>query len=435
MLRILAWGLALSAAGLAHGEVFELMIGVDAGHYPGMNRDVTATPGPCCTTSVPDGDRLAGNLPLGDAVVFLGNGTPLFAPNEFGSLSFMYRRGSVPSFGSQFPLQGIDFLGGPLLDLDGDAGNGARSLIPVSGQTAVTLPQQSRIGLSFDLPGGVVTLDEFDATGTNEGGPGIPAGIATTVNTLAGTLPDGSATGPINPDWDTRQGTVTAFTGSNGLLAGVYRIEGLGYEFWQDTLLASSATAADLGTFQFLGSFRGWWVQRDAVTGEFPTLTGAGLGDTLWPLVDTTGLGVVIDTANNLAGTSAFIAAGYPNDDFTVPGNGGGSSTALGPYFDAVVIPRVHPLSDGFIYLESAGFGTNNSGDPIYLDTVSYDAVIIAQSAPRTDLRDFAAFQGCFTGPGPAGLTGDCENYDLDSDSDVDTDDLAGLTAILRGPV
>jgi hypothetical protein len=32
-------------------------------------------------------------------------------------------------------------------------------------------------------------------------------------------------------------------------------------------------------------------------------------------------------------------------------------------------------------------------------------------------------------------LTGDCENYDLDSDSDVDTDDLAGLTAILRGPV
>ena len=31
-----------------------------------------------------------------------------------------------------------------------------------------------------------------------------------------------------------------------------------------------------------------------------------------------------------------------------------------------------------FVYLESAGFGINNSSDPVFTDTVGYDAVIIA---------------------------------------------------------
>ena len=98
----------------------------------------------------------------------------------------------------------------------------------------------------------------------------------------------------------------------------------------------------------------------------------------------------------------ATITSGFPGDDFTAPGNGGLALAQfggdLGGYFDQVVAPRIHGLSERFVYLEAAGFGINNSADPIYLDTVAYDVVIVAESAPVADLADFAAFQTCFTG-------------------------------------
>ena len=40
----------------------------------------------------------------------------------------------------------------------------------------------------------------------------------------------------------------------------------------------------------------------------------------------------------------------------------------------------------------------NNSGDPLYIDSVSYDVLFLAQRAPRLDLGNFAVFQRCFTG-------------------------------------
>ena len=46
------------------------------------------------------------------------------------------------------------------------------------------------------------------------------------------------------------------------------------------------------------------------------------------------------------------------------------------------MLPLVDPLSQRIVYLESAGFGMNNSFDPIFGDTTGYDAVLIAQSAP-----------------------------------------------------
>jgi len=437
----------------AVGEEYHLIIGVDAGLWPGEERDVAPVPGPCCESTLYDGDRLAGNLPAGPTVVFQGSGTPMYDPNEFGSLSFTFRRGSVPFFNNLYPLQGVDFLGGPLLDLDGDLENGARSLVPVSGETAVAIPDSSSfIDLLIDIAGGEVTLVNFDATGTNEGGPGISAQTATTLTLLAGMSTNGVPGDPINEEVDTRVGVLTAFTGASTTLTGVYRIEEFGFEFWQDTLLSTSASADTLGTFQFLGAFRGWLVKRDPQTRQFPSLTGEGLGSALWPMVDTSGIGQTFNTANGLAGGSATIRSGIttgspPNqteDDFTAPGNGGTGPTALGSYLDDVVVPQVDALSDSFVYLEAAGFGINNSGDPIFNDTASYDLLVIAQQAPvvdgdydgddDADLHDFADFQACFSGGEvmPAGVG--CEVFDFDLDNHVDLADYEEFAGKLTGP-
>ena len=159
-LVVLLAAVAFCANGSAADE-FQLMVGVDPGLWPDQGRFVEPQQCgfPSCAGELFDGDRLAGNLPAGPPVTFQGVGTPLFDPNEFGSLSFTFRRGSVPVSGSQFPLQGIDFLGGPLLDLDGDLNNGSRSLVPVSGQTPVVIPDSaSLIDLAFDFGGGMVKI-------------------------------------------------------------------------------------------------------------------------------------------------------------------------------------------------------------------------------------------------------------------------------------
>jgi hypothetical protein len=284
---------------------------------------------------------------------------------------------------SKLPLQGIEFLGGPLLDLDGDLTDGQRSLIPVEGQQPVIIPDSdSYIDLACDLAAGTVTLNFLDATGNNEGGPSIPAGTATILVTLAGTSETAEPGDPINPAVDTRTGTLTAFGGSGGTLTGVWRITDLGYEFWEDSIDPGTSTAGVLGSMQFLGRLGGWLVLRDAVSGQFPTLASQGLGTTLWPKVDTSALGQTFQTAHGLFGGSATISAGPPQDQFTAAGNGGLPLTDfggdLGAYLDGVVVPRVPAAAGRLVYLESAGFGINNSFDPVFLDTISYDAVLIA---------------------------------------------------------
>ncbi|MFQ5490950.1 MAG: hypothetical protein ACE5GE_09540 [Phycisphaerae bacterium] len=417
--------------------------------WPSVARSVIPQAG-CCAADVFDGDRLMGTLPLGPVIQFVGTGTPLFDPNAFGALSFTLRRGSVSAPGVQIPILGIDFLGGPLLDLDGDLNNPDRSLVPVLNQTPVTIPgTSSLVDLTLDTAGGVVTLNNFDATGTSEGGQQIPAGTATTVNIISGTLNDATVTGAvINPGVDTRSGSLLSFAGTGGTVNGVFRIDNLGYELWQDTALANSATADTLGTFQFLGFLRGWYIERDPNTGQFPTLGGQGLGGTLWPLVDTSQIGQTFVTANGLATGSATILTGFPADDFTVAGNGGLAMTDLGgdlgAYFDNVVVPLIHPLSDSFVYLESAGFGINNSADPVFLDTVGYDLVLVAQQAPivdgdadnsgTVDLFDSAELQNCFTGQGPAGLAVECLVFDFDFDDDNDLLDHAEFVTRMAGP-
>jgi hypothetical protein len=120
-------------------DVFELVTGVAPGTSPGAPRSVNPSSFP--TGGVPgsfrDGQRLGGT-PSAAATAFGGVGTPFFNPNQFGSLSFMYRRGSVPipagpGVTLQAPVMAIDYLGGPQLDLDGDLNNGSRSLTPRSG--------------------------------------------------------------------------------------------------------------------------------------------------------------------------------------------------------------------------------------------------------------------------------------------------------------
>lgn len=391
-LTIIPAGLLLSSPALA--DQFELLTGVNVRNYPGPARVVVPVPGPGVPGTFSDGDRLAGTPEDGLVVLFQGLGTPFYEPNEFGSLSFMFRRGSIPLGPTgQLPFMGIDFLGGPRLDLDGDPNNGARSLVPVSGQTPVELPGiTSFVELNFDIAAGNVTLVRLDATGTNEGGPGIQAEIATVLATIAGTDNSGSVSGPsINPGIDTRTGTLTAHAGSSGGLSGVYRIEDLGYEFWQDSIDPQSSTANELGTFQYLGSLRGWMVQRDPQTLSFPALAGEGLGTTLWPLVDTSQIGGTFNTANGLAGGSATIAGGSGGDAFSAPNNGGvplaDFGGDLGAYIDNVVAPQVPDWYFRFVYLESAGFGINNSGDPVYLDTIGYDVVLVGAARCPGDVN------------------------------------------------
>lgn len=381
--KIVATCAALMLVSFAHADVFELVTGVAPQSSPDGGRVVAPSGAPA--NGIPgtflDGQRLGGT-PGAAAVSYQGTGTPMFSTNQFGSLSFMFRRGSVPINAGpavlQLPVMSIDYLGGPLIDMDGDTANGSRSLVPVANQTPVTLPgTRSFVDLSFGA--GSVTLNNFDATANNEGSAGFGPEIATTVNTIAGTQPDGSLTGAINPGIDTRSGATSA-TG----VTGVTRIDNLGYEMWQDSINPASSTASDLGTLQFLGSLGGFLIERDA-NGNFPTLTGQGLGSTLWSAVDTSEVGNTFAAASGVS-PFATIASGVTNDDFTVAGNGGQPLTDfggdLGAYLDQVVIPNIDPLSESFVYLESAGFGINNSFDPVFGDTVGYDVVLIAQSQP-----------------------------------------------------
>ena len=380
-LMVMNAGVAL-AANAAIADQFQLLTGVDAGLLPGSTRVVAPSPGPGFPGSFNDGDRLAGTNLVGPAAVFAGTGTPLISPNQYGSLSFMYRRGSIPAGGSnQVPYMSVDFLGGPLIDLDGDLGNGARSLTPVSGQSAVLMPgTTSYMDLSFNSLGGTVNLNNFDVSASNAGAAQSTGTQVVSVNTLAGTSANGTLGSAINPSVDTRVGSLSSFA------TGVTRISDLGYEIWQDSLDEGSSSAAQLGTMQFLGGLDGWLIERDTLTGDFPTLAGLGLGSTTWPAVDASAVGQTFDTAVALAGPTATITNGNAADDFTAAGNGGLDLTDfggdLGAYLDAVVIPNIDPLSQSFVYLESAGFGINNSFDPVFSDTVGYDVVLIAQSAP-----------------------------------------------------
>ena len=104
----------------------------------------------------------------------------------------------------------------------------------------------------------------------------------------------------------------------------------------------------------------------------------------------------------------------------------------LGEYLDEVVVQLIDAQSRSFIYLESAGFGINNSFDPVYTDTVSYDVVLIAQRCLKgnpdlnesgtVNASDLALLLGSW------GACGDtCCPADLTADGMVNASDLALL--------
>ncbi|MBL8878846.1 MAG: hypothetical protein JNG88_06965 [Phycisphaerales bacterium] len=427
---------AMSSSVLA--DRFELLSGYDAGYYPGPARNIAPVPGPGYPGTFNDSMRLAGCWDAVPPVNYVGTGTPMFDPNEFGALSFMFRRGSVPlGPPGNLPFMGIEFLAGPLLDLDGDLNNGSRSLTPVNNVQPVAIPNTtSHVEFDIDISNLTITLSRVDITGTNEGGPNVGPDIATIVVTLAGTTPEGDTGPAINPTVDTRTGTLTSFAGNSGTLSGVYQITNLGYEIWEDTIDPGSSTADILGTLQYLGTFRGWYIVRNA-NGQFPTLTGEGLGTTLWPLVNTNAVGQSFNTAS---GGSATISAGVPRDQFTAPGNGGLALASfggdIGAYLDATAAAlSVQRGARSFVYLESAGWGINNSNDPVFGDTIGYDIVLIAAEAGcgnnsacdancdgRVDNFDIDAFVLALTDP--AGYAAAYPGCDRVCAADVNRDDL-----------
>ncbi|HPF37413.1 MAG TPA: PEP-CTERM sorting domain-containing protein [Phycisphaerae bacterium] len=376
MMRRLSLAVAIVAiaamTGAVQAEQFELLTGVDAGMSPGAPRNIFPQSG--FPSPFFDGDRLAGN---GAATPqsWVGSGAPIYSPNQFGSLSFMFRRGSAPAGpGSQVPIQAIEYLGGPRLDLDGDLNNGQRSFARPTGVTPAEIPGvQSYIDLGINRSTNSLSLDGFDATGTNAGGaPQLSPDYGVTTNVLAGTLVDGSQTGPINPSFDTRAGSLT------DIGPGVTRIDDLGYEMWQDSISQTNTPASEtLGVFQYLGSMRGWLIERDGM-GNFPTLAGQ-LGGTLWSTINTADVGASI---NRSSGGMNVIADGVAGDQFSL--NPEGLPTGdLGAYLDAVVIPLIDPNASSFVYLEASGVGTNNSLDPVFGPTNGYDVVLIGQMVPE----------------------------------------------------
>lgn len=427
---------ALAGVGLA-GERYILLGGVNQGNYPGAARVVVPIPGPGAPGTFYDGDRLAGTANDGPAVVYQGVGTPLYPPNDFGALSFMYRRGSVPIGGpNRLPFMGIDFLGGPRLDLDGDGDNGSRTLIPIPDVTPVELPgDTSFIELNVSTGGGVIQLLNADMTGTNEGGPGITPGAATVLVTLAGADESGNPGAAINPSVDTRTGTLTPVIRS-GVNVLAHRVDNLGFELWQDSIDTNSSTAFALGTFQYFGRFRGFVIQRDPQTGQFPTLAGH-LGTSLWPTVDVSLAGSALNIPAALGGGTATIASGSGGDVYTAPNNGGLALADfggdLGAYLDAVATPLVPGNAYRYVYLESAGAGINNSLDPVFLDTIGYDVVLIAATVCPGDVNgngtvdqaDLAALLAAYNlSDGDAGFD---PNADFDQSGTVDQADLAAL--------
>lgn len=408
-------------AGLARGEEFRLLTGLNPGRYPGPARTITPLPGPGSPGTVYDGQRLGGAPSVGPVVTWQGSGTPLYPPNHVGALSFFFKRASIPFVNS--PYIGIDFLGGPLLDLDGNPNDAERRLTPVDSMTTpAEIPgSASHIDLTFDLSGGTVVLTAFDATGTNEGGPGVNPGVAVTLNLLADGALNALPAGPINPAFDTRVGTVTPFAGTGGTLNSVYRIENLNVELWYDSIDPFSGSAEVLGTFQHFERLNGWLVRRDANTGQFPSLAGKGLGSTRWPAILTSVVGQSFTTAfdpfDPIPGTSASvtISDGFPADRYPLSGSLGVAMTDfggdLGAYFDAVVAPLLPAQASGFVYLESSGFGINNTGDPIFGDTIGYDMVVVAASTTTVEL------------PG-----------DVNGDGSVNAADAAALAAALVNP-
>ena len=275
VLLVSIFALGISAA---QAERYYLLTGADARHYPATGRMLFGPGG--VPGTIYDGDRLAGTSPVGPIVNYQGSpGTyPMYEPNHLGSLSMLFRRGTVPYAGG-IPFMGIEFLGGVLLDIDGDLNNGGRSLIPVPPATPVEIPNtDSFLALTPDFGGQTIALLDCDVTGCNEGAPNMGPDLATILVTIAGTQADGGKSGPINPSIDTRTGTLTAYTGSSGTLAGVYRVTNLGYELWEDSIDPYTSSPDVLGTMQFLGSFRGWLVQRDPGTGMYPVLAGEEIG-------------------------------------------------------------------------------------------------------------------------------------------------------------
>ena len=84
----------------------------------------------------------------------------------------------------------------------------------------------------------------------------------------------------------------------------------------------------------------------------------------------------MVKTAPTGAGT-VTIGSGSTSDPF---GAEGLATADLGAYLDTVVVPSLFPHALSFVYLEASGVGVNNSFDPVFGDTIGYDAVIIAQT-------------------------------------------------------
>jgi hypothetical protein len=197
---------------------------------------------------------------------------------------------------------------------------------------------------------------------------------------------------------------------------------------------------------QYFCKFDGWLVLRDCDTGLFPVLAGQGVGSTMWPAVDTSDVGNTFNTAINVFGPTATIFDGTAGDVFSIAGNGGvaliDGAGDLGAYFDNVVTPLIDPQAEAFVYLESAGFGTNNSGDPVFVDSDGFDAVVIAEAAApifpvgdvdgsgAVDLPDVEALINVLLGPSS---TSSCElgRADVNQDGAANGLDIQALLDVL----
>ncbi|MEM7245331.1 MAG: hypothetical protein AAF533_08300 [Acidobacteriota bacterium] len=322
-------------------------------------------PGP---SDVYRGDRLTGTdddlAPADEAPAQ----ETILLPNEFGSFSFAISPllpqpfADMPFINFGPSAVGVGYLGGPRLDLDGDAAP-PRSFVPVLDEMgdAVTPAILPGIGsyLTLSLGDSDVEVVEMDITRTSDVGLqdfGVGVGV----------LGDDRAAGSLSS---------TAFG---------QRIDGLFFEWYEDDISANASGAAWLGAFQRFGNYDGWIIERDG-SGDFPTLAGLGLSSR-FPDANPGDVGTVAARVpESLFGPVAviegleFVVPPVPVPPATPRGADlAGLGGDFGLYIDTVVAPAVPDDCDYILVLQSVGYGINNTFDPVFGSTIGYDDVFFA---------------------------------------------------------
>ena len=259
-------------------------------------------------------------------------------------------------------------------------------------------------------------------------------------------------------------------------------------------LVAQQTASVSLRVYDAAGRCVGYDVSRGGAQREFPaTYSGAGEAMQVVEIPAAAGntytIKAVLDGANSSEPVgiqlwaletparpavmsvvpAEFSRTAYAGEGFSVPvlvGESGGQvplegvtitiGTITGPdetalvltswdgySFESIPAGRSNRVEFGLAVPQNAPSGTyagtvtvasTNAGTQVVDVQIEVHRLGDLEPDGNIDLCDFARFQQCFTGPGPATLDSGCTWFDFDHDDDVDADDVASFSQVLTGP-